>query len=197
MKNYIKICISKLKSKAPANFQDLTSDELTELTKGGSVSSVSRQGVISSKNSTGKAHGFVSFVSKKRVDYSKNAPPLGSQVSNLIFGNTTPRALPKPTKPSKQKPWRPEPLWPACIVAIQAEELAAAHQLYIALSMNYGHTFDEAIVLLRALTPLKDIPTAAQLVTQEQAQRYIAAHPFAWELKLEVSNLTATKEVCA
>lgn len=89
---------------------------------------------------------------------------------------------------AKSKVWRPSPYWQACLAATRAEGVQAAQQLYAALAIKYGHTPEEASAQLDALVPHVHRHRSDPLLRSQWADAYVAAHPYAWELKLNASD---------
>lgn len=189
MKDYMTLLAGKLKSKASAIFGNTSPDEVTKPTKGGSVSSVSAPGVVSGKNQRGIAQGFVSSVSTQNLESSKSKGAVGFLLANLKNRSISPHTPTKLTKPVRQKVWRLVPYWPACVEATHAEGTQAAQQLYTALALHYGHTPEDVNARLDALVPHIHRRHVDSLIKSQWADAYIAAHPYAWELKLNPAEL--------
>ncbi len=116
-------------------------------------------------------------------------------------------------KPRRRgKALRPTPLWQACTEATSSAsgefDVEAAGLLYGALALRDGHTSDEVCEMLRKVTPragsaadycagivrrVSVNPTAH--ITTELAAKYVAAHPFAWELGLNPLEMTGVQRL--
>lgn len=188
MKDYMALLADKLKSRVGVIFRNTTPSGATKPTKGGSVSFGTASGVVSGKDQGGIAQGFVNSVSTQSMGNPKTGGAAGFILANLKNGNTTPHRLTKLTKPLRPKVWRSLPYWPACVEAAQEGGTLAAQQLYTALAFKYGHTSEEIDGHLKALVPHTQRQRVTPLITAEWAERYVAAHPFAFELKLNARD---------
>ena len=127
----------------------------------------------------------------------------------------------KPTKPTakwegkrkhkaKHKVWRRIPYWPACREATRhtngSPDLEAADQLFASLALRDDHEPNDVVEMLRRVSPLSSTAldycarVVAQVqvnpaahVTQERVEKYVAAHPFAWEQRLDVSEIAGVQ----
>lgn len=192
MKDYLSAFIGKQGGEIPAH---TTSDELTKLTK---------------IPSQGPKEVFVNFVSTKGVGYSENqsakvaertSTGIPAKASTSLLTKPLPRESQKVEKWIKPKVWRLAPYWPACAEAARtsavADTIEAADLLYVALALREGHPADEVCEMLRRCTPRASTSpdycgavirrvsaNPALFFTAELVSRYIAAHPFAWEVGL-------------
>ncbi|MEJ7713730.1 MAG: hypothetical protein WKF84_28760 [Pyrinomonadaceae bacterium] len=60
--------------------------------------------------------------------------------------------------------------------------------MYFALAVHYGHSPEAVNELLRRNSHKASAREVACKITPELADAYVAAHPFAWELKLNASD---------
>lgn len=185
MKDYMMLLTGKLKSKAAAIFGNTTPYEVPKVPKGGSVTFGTASGVVSGKNQGDGAEGFGTFDTKAPHG---NSRPFGrgnaSVLERLKNKIPSPRAVPKVPKGSRRTLWRPVPYWPACIEATREGGILAAQQLYTALALKYGHSPEEIDGYLTALVPHIHRRHVDPLIKSQWADAYVAAHPYAWELKL-------------
>jgi len=104
------------------------------------------------------------------------------------------------------KVWRPAPYWQACVEATMlpsgGADLEAADHFYAALALREGHTLESVAAMLQLISPMASTAPAysagtvsqaqanlTAYLTQECIERYILAHPFAWELRLDAAAL--------
>lgn len=164
--------------------------------------------------------GSVSFVSNQVVGYPKNTNENQKNNGELISTDTYCGQLTKLTEPparivrspkkQKGKVWRRAPYWRACAAATRnadgTHNLEATDLLFAALALRGGHTPNDTIEMLRRVSPLSSTApdyctTAIQQaqanpplqITQERAERYVAAHPFAWEQQLNAAELAGVQ----
>lgn len=206
-------------AQAPANFQDTTAHEVSKVSKPPFDTFDTDQRVVSPENQRQGDRGFATFDTALKVEYPEiHRSNSGSDRINRtpeISKDTYPKQVSKVAKPSrreeraaprKPKAWRRAPYYPICEEALHTPDApldrTQTDLFYAALALQDGHASDDVVEMLRRASPATSATPncCAQIVEQAQAnpaayatperiEKYIAAHPFAWELRLRVSEV--------
>lgn len=158
--------------------------------------------VTDNTDKTPKRGSSVSFVSTKRVEYPENSRGEDAPVlADTPAKETHTCELTKPTKRRTQE--SREPHYLSCVEATRDSDgsinRAAADGFYVALSLKGGHAPDDVTEMLRRISPASSdgADYCAAVIEQVQKnpsaysppeliEKYLALHPFAWELNLEI-----------
>lgn len=94
-------------------------------------------------------------------------------------------------KTGHRRAWRPFPDWLTCLAA--AGDPIPAQQFFTALCLDYGHPSEEIAERLRLVVPHHLRQPVKPLIRPEWAAKYIAAHPFRWELETNTTAFNTLK----